>query len=56
VAIWTARDTSLYAALLSGTHHLAAAINSTLFVGVGVNVQTPLALLLFGFFASSPRC
>jgi multiple sugar transport system permease protein len=54
-ALWMARDPTLYAALLSDRHYLQAAINTALFVGVGVNVQMCLALLLSGFFARRRR-
>lgn len=54
-ALWMARDPSLYATLLSDSHYLQAAANTSLFVGVGVNVQMCLALLLSGFFARRRR-
>ena len=54
-ALWMARDPSLYATLLSDPHYLQAALNTTLFVGIGVNLQMCLALLLSGFFARRKR-
>lgn len=50
-ALWMGRNPSLYATLLSDPHYIGAAINTALFVGIGVNVQMFLAILLSGFFA-----
>jgi multiple sugar transport system permease protein len=49
--LWMGSDPALYAALLSDPRYLRAAINTVLFVGLAVNVQMALALLLSGFFA-----
>lgn len=53
-ALWMGRDPSLYATLLSDPAYVRSALNTALFVGVGVNLQMFLALLLSGFF-SRPR-
>ena len=50
-ALWMGSDPALYAALLTDPRYLRAAINTVLFVGLAVNVQMALALLLSGFFA-----
>jgi multiple sugar transport system permease protein len=44
------RDLSLYAHLFSDPHYTATAINTLLYVALGVNVTMFLALLLSGFF------
>ena len=49
--LWMGSDPALYAALFSDPRYLRAAINTVLFVGLAVNVQMALALLLSGFFA-----
>ncbi len=49
--LWMGSDPALYAALLSDPRYVRAAINTVLFVGLAVNVQMALALLLSGFFA-----
>lgn len=54
-ALWMGRNPSLYATLLSDPRYLGAAVNTMLFVGIGVNVQMLLALLLSGFFARRRR-
>jgi multiple sugar transport system permease protein len=54
-ALWMGRDPSLYSELLSDQRYLEAAANTAVFVGVGVNVQMFLALLLSGFFARRRR-
>lgn len=54
-ALWMGRDPSLYLVLLSDDRYMEAAANTALFVGVGVNVQMFLALLLSGFFARRRR-
>jgi multiple sugar transport system permease protein len=54
-ALWMARDPSLYDALFADTHYVDAAVNTTVFVGVGVNLEMFLALLLSGFFARRRR-
>jgi multiple sugar transport system permease protein len=54
-ALWMGHDPSLYPALLSDQRYLEAAANTAVFVGVGVNMQMVLALLLSGFFARRRR-
>jgi multiple sugar transport system permease protein len=49
--LWMGRDPALYADLLRDPRYLRAAINTVLFVGLAVNAQMVLALLLSGFFA-----
>ncbi|MGB6536162.1 MAG: sugar ABC transporter permease [Xanthobacteraceae bacterium] len=49
--LWMGSDPALYAELLSDPRYVRAAINTVLFVGLAVNVQMVLALLLSGFFA-----
>ena len=49
-ALWMAREPSLYADLIFDPLYPRAIVNTLLFVGVGVNVKTFLALLLSGFF------
>ncbi len=44
-------DPALYAELLADPRYVRAAVNTVLFVGLAVNVQMVLALLLSGFFA-----
>jgi len=53
--LWMGSDPALYAALLSDARYVRAAINTVLFVGLAVNVQMALALLLSGFFARRRR-
>jgi multiple sugar transport system permease protein len=50
-ALWMGSDPKLYAALLADSRYVRAAINTVLFVGLAVNAQMALALLLSGFFA-----
>lgn len=52
--LWMGSDPSLYVGLFSDPRYLRAAVNTVLFVGLAVNAQMVLALLLSGFFAS-PR-
>jgi multiple sugar transport system permease protein len=54
-ALWMARDPALYAELLNDPRYLRVAVNSVLMVGLAVNVQMALALLLSGFFARRSR-
>jgi len=49
--LWMGSNPALYAALLADPRYIRAAINTVLFVGLAVNVQMALALLLSGFFA-----
>jgi multiple sugar transport system permease protein len=49
-ALWLASDLSLYAALAKDPLYPSTLVNTLLFVGLGVNVQLFLALLLSGFF------
>lgn len=54
-ALWMGSDPTLYAALLADPRYVRAAINTVLFVGLAVNAQMVLALLLSGFFARRRR-
>jgi len=49
-ALWLAGKPSLYAELVADPLYLSTAVNTLLFVGLGVNVKMFLALLLSGFF------
>jgi multiple sugar transport system permease protein len=49
-ALWTAGKPSLYAELIANPLYLSTVVNTLLFVGLGVNIQMFLALLLSGFF------
>ncbi len=49
-ALWIGSDPKLYGELLSDRRYLRAAVNIVAFVGIAVNVQMILALLLSGFF------
>ena len=49
-ALWMARPPSLYAQLAEDPLYLRTVVNTLLFVGLGVNVEMFLALLLSGFF------
>lgn len=49
--LWMGSDPALYAALLADQRYLRAAINTVAFVGLAVNGQMVLALLLSGYFA-----
>ena len=49
--VWMGSDPALYATLLADPRYLRAAINTIVFVGLAVNGQMVLALLLSGFFA-----
>jgi multiple sugar transport system permease protein len=49
-ALWMASKPSLYAELIADRLYLPTIVNTLLFVGVGVNVEMFLALLLSGFF------
>jgi len=48
--LWMARDPSLYGELIANPLYVKALVNTALYVGIGVNVQMFLALLLSGFF------
>lgn len=54
-ALWMGRDPALYSLLLSDPKYLEAAVNTAVFVGVAVNAQMFLALLLSAFFARRRR-
>jgi multiple sugar transport system permease protein len=54
-AIWMGSNPALYAELLSDPRYVRAAINTVLFVGLAVNLQMILALLLSGFFMRCRR-
>ena len=47
--LWMGRDPALYGLLFSDPLYLTTAINTLLFVAIGVNVQMFLAFLLSGF-------
>ena len=53
--LWMGSDPALYAELLADPRYVRAAVNTVLFVGLAVNVQMVLALLLSGFFARRRR-
>jgi len=48
--LWMASDPALYAELWADPRYVRAAINTVVFVGLAVNIQMVLALLLSGFF------
>jgi multiple sugar transport system permease protein len=48
--IWMGSDLQLYRDLFDDPTYVGAAINTAIYVGVGVNVKMGLALLLSGFF------
>jgi len=48
--LWMAREPSLYRELLANPLYARTAVNTALYVGLGVNVKMFLALLLSGFF------
>jgi multiple sugar transport system permease protein len=48
--VWMGREPSLYAHLVSDPGYMRTAINTVLYVGLGVNAKMFLALLLSGFF------
>ena len=54
-AIWMGSNPALYAELLSDPRYVRAAINTVLFVGLAVNLQMILALLLSCFFMRRRR-
>ncbi len=47
---WMASEPALYVELWSDPRYIRAAINTVVFVGLAVNIQMVLALLLSGFF------
>src|SRR5271169_5812478 len=49
---WMGRDPSLYGLLFHDPRYVTTAINTLLFVVIGVNVKLFLAFLLSGFFMS----
>ena len=53
--LWMGREPRLYAQLISDPHYVSTVINTVLYVGLGVNVQMFLALLLSGFFMRRRR-
>ena len=53
--LWTGSDPALYAELLSDPRYVRAAVNTVLFVGLAVNGEMVLALLLSGFFMRRRR-
>lgn len=50
--LWMGRDPSLYGLLFTDPRYVTTAINTLLFVAIGVNVKMFLAFLLSGFFMS----
>ena len=50
--LWMGSNPSLYGLLFSDPRYLTTAMNTLLFVAIGVNVQIFLAFLLSGFFMS----
>jgi multiple sugar transport system permease protein len=48
--LWMGRDPTLYGVLLSDPRYVITAVNTLLFVAIGVNVKMFLAFLLSGFF------
>jgi multiple sugar transport system permease protein len=54
-ALWMGSKPSLYSDLIADPLYLPSALNTALFVGVGVNVKMFLALLLSGFFLRPRR-
>jgi multiple sugar transport system permease protein len=54
-ALWMGSNPALYAELLSDQRYARAAVNTVLFVGLAVNLQMILALLLSGFFMRRRR-
>ena len=53
--LWLGRDPALYAELFSDPRYATTVVNTLLLVGIGVNVQMFLALLLSGFFMQRSR-
>jgi multiple sugar transport system permease protein len=53
--LWMGGEPWLYAQVFSDPHYTRTVINTLLFVGLGVNVQMFLALLLSGFFTRRRR-
>jgi multiple sugar transport system permease protein len=53
--VWMGREPSLYAHLISDPHYVRTLINTVIYVGLGVNAQMFLALLLSGFFMRRRR-
>jgi multiple sugar transport system permease protein len=53
--LWMGREPSLYARVVSDPHYMTTVINTLLYVGLSVNVQMFLALLLSGFFMRPRR-
>ncbi len=54
-AVWMGSNPALYAELWSDPRYVRAAVNTVLFVGLAVNLQMILALLLSGFFMRPRR-
>ena len=50
--LWTGRDPALYGLLFGDPRYVTTAINTLLFVAIGVNVKMFLAFLLSGYFMS----
>ncbi|MBV9863329.1 MAG: sugar ABC transporter permease [Alphaproteobacteria bacterium] len=53
--LWLGRDPALYADLFAHPRYLTTIVNTMLMVGIGVNVQMFLGLLLSGFFIQHGR-
>ncbi|HTQ34849.1 MAG TPA: hypothetical protein VMI30_11810, partial [Stellaceae bacterium] len=48
--LWTASDPALYAQLFASDDYIDAVVTTLIYVGVGVNIDMFLALLLSGYF------
>ena len=48
--LWMGSNPALYADLLADPRYITTAVNTVLFVGIAVNAQMALSLLLSGFF------
>src|SRR3954468_15476331 len=55
LGLWMGRDPALYDRLFSDRLYVTTAVNTLLFVVIGVNVQMAGAFLLSGFFNSRSR-
>jgi len=53
--LWMGSDPRLYAELLADPRYVGTALNTLVFVGLAVNLEMLLALLLSGFFARRRR-
>jgi multiple sugar transport system permease protein len=53
--LWMGHDPALYRDLLNDRHYVEAAVNTTMFAGLGTNLMMFSAFLLSGFFARRRR-